>query len=60
VLKGGNDGLECGARLDRVTNYVFDHLDDTLDLNKLAEVARLSPYHWHRVYHAMRLASRNT
>jgi AraC family transcriptional regulator len=25
-----------------------------LDLNKLAEVACLSPYHWHRIYHAMR------
>lgn len=51
---GGGDWLEYGERLDRVTNYVFDHLDDDLDLNRLAEVACLSPYHWHRVYHAMR------
>src|SRR5512147_2341186 len=51
---GGNDWLDYGERMDRVTAYVFDHLDDALDLNKLAEVACLSPYHWHRVYHAMR------
>ncbi len=51
---GSNDWVEYGERMDRVTAYVFDHLDDDLDLNKLAEVACLSPYHWHRVYHAMR------
>jgi len=51
---GSNDRIEYGERMDRVTAYVFDHLDDALDLNKLAEVACLSPYHWHRVYHAMR------
>jgi len=51
---GGNDWLDYGERMDRVTAYVFDHLDDELDLNKLAEVACLSPYHWHRIYHAMR------
>jgi AraC family transcriptional regulator len=48
------DWIEYGERMDRVTAYVFDHLDDELDLSKLAEVACLSPYHWHRVYHAMR------
>ena len=34
--------------------YVFDHLDDELDLNRLADIACLSPHHWHRVYTAMR------
>ena len=51
---GGNGWVEYGERMERVTAYVFDHLDDELDLNKLAEVACLSPYHWHRIYHAMR------
>ncbi|WP_119300189.1 AraC family transcriptional regulator [Dongia deserti] len=51
---GNNHWIEYGERMDRVTAYVFDHLDDELDLNKLAEVACLSPYHWHRIYHAMR------
>jgi AraC family transcriptional regulator len=41
------------ARLDRVIDYIHDHLDDDLDLNRLAEVACLSPYHWHRIYHGM-------
>jgi AraC family transcriptional regulator len=40
-------------RFARVTNYIYDHLDDELDLARLAEVAALSPYHWHRIYQAM-------
>jgi AraC family transcriptional regulator len=52
--KNGNDWLDYGERLDRVAAYVFEHLDDDLDLARLAEVACLSPYHWHRVYRAMR------
>jgi AraC-like DNA-binding protein len=51
---GSNGWIEYGERMERVTAYVFNHLDDDLDLNKLAEVACLSPYHWHRIYHAMR------
>ncbi|WP_277186660.1 GyrI-like domain-containing protein [Caballeronia sp. BR00000012568055] len=39
------------ARLARVIAYIHDHLDDELNLNRLAEVACLSPYHWHRIYH---------
>jgi AraC family transcriptional regulator len=41
-------------RLNRVTTYIYDHLDAELDLMRLADVAALSPYHWHRVYHAVR------
>ena len=41
-------------RLNRVTTYIYDHLDNELDLMRLADVAALSPYHWHRVYHAVR------
>lgn len=40
-------------RMRRVIEHVYDHLDQPLDLNALAEIACLSPYHWHRVYHAM-------
>ncbi len=40
-------------RLNRVTAYIYDHLDDEIDLNRLADVACLSPYHWHRVYRAV-------
>ncbi len=41
------------ARLDRVIDYIHDHINGSLDLNCLADVACLSPYHWHRIYHAM-------
>ncbi|MBI3900172.1 MAG: GyrI-like domain-containing protein [Gammaproteobacteria bacterium] len=40
-------------RLNRVTAYIHDHLDDDLDLHKLADIACLSPHHWHRTYHAL-------
>jgi AraC family transcriptional regulator len=40
-------------RLERVFRWLADHLDDTLDLAHLADVACLSPYHFHRVYRAM-------
>ena len=40
-------------RLERVFSWLADHLDDTPDLTWLAEVACLSPYHFHRVYRAM-------
>ena len=41
------------ARLQRVITHVHAHLDEPLDLNALADVAHLSPHHWHRIYHAM-------
>ena len=40
-------------RLSRVNAYIYDHLDNEIDLNKLAEIACLSPYHWHRIYRAI-------
>lgn len=41
-------------RLNRVTTYIYDHLDEALDLIQLAEIAYLSPYHFHRIYRAAR------
>lgn len=41
-------------RFDRVINYIYDHLDEDIDLNRLAEIACLSPYHWHRVYRGLK------
>jgi len=45
--------LDYQERLGRVTAYIHDHLEDELDLDRLAGIAHLSPYHWHRVYHAL-------
>lgn len=39
------------TRLTRVSAYIHDHLDEDLSIDSLAEVACLSPYHWHRIYH---------
>ncbi|WP_133649220.1 AraC family transcriptional regulator [Paraburkholderia flava] len=41
------------ARLGRVLDHIYDHLDEPLDIDRLAEIACLSPYHWHRIYQAM-------
>ncbi|HEV2515476.1 MAG TPA: AraC family transcriptional regulator [Devosia sp.] len=41
-------------RINRVTAYIYEHLDEPLDLERLADVAAMSPWHWHRVYSAMR------
>lgn len=41
-------------RMERVTDYILKHLDQDLDLMVLADIACLSPYHWHRVYAAMK------
>jgi AraC family transcriptional regulator len=42
------------ARLDRVVDHIYAHLDDDIRPEGLAEVACLSSYHWHRIYVAMR------
>ena len=44
---------DYAIRLERVFRWLADHLDDTLDLTVLADVACLSPHHFHRIYHAM-------
>lgn len=46
--------INYNERLARVTDYIYAHLDDELDLNGLAEVAYLSPFHFHRIYRAVR------
>ncbi|RQR31676.1 GyrI-like domain-containing protein [Burkholderia sp. Bp9142] len=45
--------VRYATRVARVHEYIRTHLDDTLDLNRLAEIACLSPYHWQRVYRAL-------
>ncbi|MGF6924018.1 helix-turn-helix domain-containing protein [Paraburkholderia sp. 40] len=41
------------TRLARVLDHIYDHLDEPLDIGRLAEIACLSPNHWHRIYQAM-------
>ena len=37
-------------RLATVVDYIYDHLDTDLDVNTLADIALMSPYHFHRIY----------
>lgn len=37
-------------RLILVIDYIHDHFGDNLDVNTLADIARMSPYHFHRIY----------
>ncbi|MGP4977205.1 AraC family transcriptional regulator [Brachybacterium tyrofermentans] len=39
-------------RFDLVLSYVYEHLDQPLDLIRLAEVAGMSARHWHRIFSA--------
>lgn len=45
--------LSYEERLSRVQTYIHNHLSEDLDLNRLAEIACLSPHHWHRIYHGV-------
>jgi AraC family transcriptional regulator len=40
-------------RIAKVQDYLASHLDQDLDLHRLADEAYMSPYHFHRVYVAM-------
>ena len=40
-------------RILKVINYIYQHVDQELSLEKLAKVAYFSPYHWHRIYHGI-------
>jgi AraC family transcriptional regulator len=42
------------ARLDRVVDHIYAHIDQDIRPEGLAEIACLSPYHWHRIYVAIR------
>jgi len=44
---------EYVARINRVMDYVSAHLDGDLSLERLAREACFSPFHFHRLFHAM-------
>jgi AraC family transcriptional regulator len=44
---------EYQRRINRVIDHVQAHLDDDLTLERLAEIAAFSPFHFHRVFAAM-------
>jgi len=40
-------------RMNRVIDFLHRHLDQNIRIDDLADVAHLSPHHWHRIYTAM-------
>ncbi len=45
--------LDYSRRVERVLRHIGENLERDLDLNALAEIACLSPYHFHRIYAGM-------
>jgi len=44
---------DYAERTTRVVEYIADHLDEPIDLERLAGVACFSPFHFHRIYQGM-------
>lgn len=44
---------DYAKRMDRVLEYIQDHLDDELSLEVLAGIASFSEYHFHRIFSGM-------
>ena len=44
---------EYESRMHRVITYIDEHLDEAIDLPKLAAVAHFSPFHFHRLFAAL-------
>jgi len=40
-------------KIELVIDYIHQHIDEPLSFAKLAQIACLSEYHWHRVYTSM-------
>lgn len=43
-------GNDYRRRLCKVIDHIYNNLDKDLDVNKLADMAAMSPYHFHRIY----------
>ena len=41
------------TRFHKVIDYIYDHMDEKIDLDKLSEIACVSSYHWHRIYRGL-------
>jgi len=52
MRRGMTNRSAYAARINRVVDHIDAHLDAELDLRALARVARVSPWHFHRVFQA--------
>ena len=53
-------GRHYRKRIGQVIDYIYQHLDCDLDVNTLADVALMSPYHFHRIYREIAQETVNT
>lgn len=55
MVSGKDNASQAGyvRRFARVIDYIYAHLDEAPDLATLAEVAAMSPWHWHRTWQAV-------
>ena len=53
VMNQSDNRARYETRLGRVLDHIYDHLDEPLDIDRLAQIACMSPYHWHRIFQAM-------
>ncbi|WP_234367852.1 AraC family transcriptional regulator [Parabacteroides pacaensis] len=42
--------IEYRSRINRVMDYIDQHLDQPLELKAIADIANFSPFHFHRVF----------
>ncbi len=42
--------MDYGRRIARVTDHIAANLDENLSVERLAEIAYFSPFHFHRIY----------
>lgn len=46
----GNKASAYAARINRVCDYIYQHLDEELTLDKLSQLAHFSKFHFHRQF----------
>jgi AraC family transcriptional regulator len=52
-MKGKEETIKSyQERINNVLVYINDHLDEKLELDKLAEISNFSVYHFHRIFRA--------
>jgi AraC family transcriptional regulator len=50
AIRKNANRIEYEKRVNRVIDYIVGHMSEELSLEKLADVAAFSPYHFHRVF----------
>lgn len=43
---------EYNKSINKIIDYINSHLKENIDLSKLAEIANISEYHFHRIFKA--------